>query len=62
MQEHRSKQATSQPTNTSKCMVNGEERRNPLTFQFRILKMYLMIVRILRGREVEKDREIREES
>jgi hypothetical protein len=46
MQEQRSKPATCHPTNTSKCMFNGEEKGNPLTFKFQILKLYLMIVRM----------------
>jgi hypothetical protein len=45
MQEHRSKLATCQPASTSKHVFNGEEKRNPLTFKFKILKLYLMIVR-----------------
>jgi hypothetical protein len=45
MQEHLSKPATCQPANTSKRVFNGEEKGNPLTFKFQILKLYLMIVR-----------------
>jgi hypothetical protein len=45
MQEHHSKPATCQPASTSKRVFNGEEKGNPLTFKFQILKLYLMIVR-----------------
>jgi hypothetical protein len=45
MQEHRSKPATCQPASTSKRVFNGEEKGNPLTFKFQILKLHLMIVR-----------------
>jgi hypothetical protein len=45
MQEHHSNPATCHPTSTSKRMFNGEEKHNPLTFKFQILKLYLMIVR-----------------
>jgi hypothetical protein len=48
MQEHRSKPGTCQPANTSKRVFNGEEKGNPLTFKFQILKLYLMIVRLKR--------------
>jgi hypothetical protein len=45
MQEHCSKPGTCQPPSTSKHVLNGEEKHNPLTFKFKILKLYLMIVR-----------------